>query len=57
MEWFVDVLKVRGKVTDERLEQFFAIAREIEAQIPQDRAHYAASGVWLEAVKPLSSMS
>jgi SAM-dependent methyltransferase len=51
LEWFVDVLGVRGKVPSNSLEQFFSVAREIESQIPANRAPYVASGVWLEAVK------
>lgn len=52
MDWFVNVLGVRGRMPNDKLEQFLAIATEIEAYIPPDRGDYIASGVWFEGVKP-----
>lgn len=51
MDWFLNVLGVRGRLPDQRLAEFLAIATEIEAQIPPDRGTYAAAGVWFEGIK------
>ncbi|CAN1563389.1 AdoMet_MTases domain containing protein [Rhabdaerophilaceae bacterium] len=52
MQWFVDVLSVRGRLPQEKLDQFINLAKEISAAIPEDRGMYVASSVWVEGTKP-----
>lgn len=51
IEWFLQVAEVAGKVDTEKLQQFVALAKEIEPHISNERGMYIASGVWLEAEK------
>lgn len=51
IDWFVNVLGVRGRAPAEKLDQFLSLAAEIEPHIPPDLGRYAAAGVWFEGVK------
>lgn len=51
MQWFVDVLGVRGRMPQEKIDQFLSLAKEISDVIPEDRGMYVASSVWVEGTK------
>lgn len=51
MKWMVDVLNVRGQVSEEKIKKFIELAEDIERHIPFDRGKYVASGVWLLGIK------
>jgi SAM-dependent methyltransferase len=51
LSWFIDVLGVRGRLQNEKIEQFLALGREISDAIPGERGKYVASSVWVEGVK------
>ncbi|MET0371444.1 MAG: methyltransferase domain-containing protein [Sphingobium sp.] len=53
MKWFLQLSQVRN-VSPEDIAEFHRIADLIDADITDERGMYFASGVWLEARKPLA---